>query len=1390
MAQVKARRSRLLVLAVIAVVSAAAFAGAYVVRQGVLDRRALASGEAGRKALADGDYPGALDGLGRFMQRFGDSGATAEDHVLYARARRNVPLPNRRHLPEAIKILRHTIGRFPDCAEAKTELLDLYVESGYATEALELLESMLSAAPRDLALLRRKRDVLVGLRRFTEALKVASAVDELAPDDVEGFLVTLRIRAETQTTVGETDAWVDKLIAARAGDPRFELIRVAHLLRKRDPDVVERVNEILDRLTALPTAAEPAFAKLLVGQLDAAARFDDSLRVLEKVEAAADREIRIDHVRRLWFARRADKIPELVERWKDDAVAADPEVAALTTLALIVVNRDGDAAQARGRLAASQDAVGKAWSAFVDAAARKAPADRGVVAALAEATTAVPDSPILHQALGDAHSALGELDLAVRDWETAAKLTLIWSRPLHSIARANLATPGRARFAEEPARAAFRRSPRDVEVIRTAIEAITSGGGEPDSKFVDQMLATLDFIRRAAPDHSTGSLPLEVQLLLGRDRARAEELVRSALAPTAKCSESTLLRLAQFAAMAGFPLEMELLAHSESRHGATPQLALSKAIAVARRSDAAAGLAAFDELRSRDPASASSIDWGLARASLVSAAGGPDAGTAWTALADAHPKELRVQLGALGASAVWANREATARVIERVRELTGDEGTTWRIAHARWVLADGAATDTDVAQAAAQLDGVTRIAPNNATAHQLLARALERLGNDATAESELRHADAILPGSTWITLELARLAQKQGRSDEARSLVAKAVAAKDLSPEQAESAAYLLAVQGDARGGADLLAPLTSSSAPSRSGLLLLAQLYARLGETERALGLCERLLSRPDADLVQFTADLLVSLGRPADADSVLLRLDASNSRPGDRELVRARNLLRRGSPEAARDAYRAAAKAAPDRADVWTEYLSRAVGAGDVREVNSILDDAQAAGVEAVQFAKSERALYASTIGDPRLRESLIVMLEDKSARPALKDALKTVAAAAADPSKQRETARAVRVLAEANVSVLALQLLAARLCAASGDVKRAGEIARKAMTRFPNSVPAARLTAELYVQGGRRSEALDAALVWKDRAAAVDLESELFVAGIQLQAGRAEDAASRLAPRVPGALARPSENQKLILVHAMALVRSGRELEATRLLGDLASRSPEWRTLPLALGPEWMGDAAGAKAWLQACAVHVPPDDASGRLLLSRGWAAAWQVYRDPALLAAAQAGFGALVASPDCSAQALFSAAILAKQTGDVATARSRYEAAIKRDPGLSDARNNLATILADSGEWEAAVVEATAAMKTRPGNANYLDTLAYALRKGGKFDQAKARLEAAIQLEPANPAWQLSLAELLLESSDRAGAAQAVSVVEEIQAGGFELSEGDRDRLARVRSGVR
>jgi Tfp pilus assembly protein PilF len=1386
------RRNRLIVLAVIVLTLAVASVGANWIRQRMLDSRAVAARESGRAALVAGDYLGALDGIGRYLQRFGGRGASTEDYVAYARARRNIPLPNRRHLLQAMETLRHALDVDPNCVEARSELLDLYLSTGYQTEALELVDSWLAKTPRDAALLRRKRDLLVGLRKFDKALETADAVNEVAPDDLDGFLRTLRIRVETQKPTSETDAWVDRALASHRDDPRFELLRVAALVgRTTTPDVSKQIDEILDRLIAGGGAAtDPSFATLLAAQLDTAGRFDDSLRVLTAAAGADDPELRRELARRLWYARRVDEIPPQVAKWGDDACRKDPELAALNALALVVTGRAADAAPLRSLLAEKADDVGKGWSAFVEASLRESRPDLGVVKSLAEAVAASPRSAILHQALGDAHAALGETELAVRDWDAAAKRTAIWSRPLVSMARANVATPGRERLAEEQARAALARSPHDVEVMRAAVETVAIAGGEIDAKQIDVVLRTLDFLRQSAPEHSTDLIPVQVELLRRRDPKQAESLIVAALDAKSTCSEDTLLRLARIAASAGMPLEFEVLDRCETAHGATPQLALAKAVAMSRHGDYAAGLAAFDALRKRAPADAPLFDWDLARTRYVDAAGRPEAGAAWLTLAEVHPTELAAQLGALGSSGAWTDRESIARAIDRVKEMTGDEGTTWRVARARWILSGDSATESDVADAVTQLKGVVAVAPYSAAAHRLLASALERLGNVAAAEQELRLADSASPGMISVALELARLAQKQGNGEEARRQLDKAVAAKDLSPEQAERAAYLLAVQGDARAGADVLEPLTSRMRLSRDGTFLLAQLYARMGDADRALELCGPLLARPSPDVVQFAADLYVSLGRSAEADALIARLDASNSRPGDRELVRARNLLRRGSPDAARDAYRAAADAAPARADIWTEFLSRAVGAGDVDVVTSILDDPRAADAEAVKFAKGARALYASSVADPRLRESLIAMLDDKAARPALTEALNAVLAGGADPLNRRDTARAVRRLAESDVAVLPLQLLSARLCAASGDVVKAAEIAGRAMTQFPNSVAAARLAAELFSAARRWPEALDAALAWHDRAGPAEVDSEIYVAGAQIQAGRAADAATRLAPRIPAARERPADNERMILLYALALVRSDRAAEAKRLLADLAAKSDAWRTSPLSLGPEWMGDAKSATTWLSIIAENVRESDAAGRLRLARGRAAAWEAFRDPSLLAAAKSGFDALLASPDCPAEAQFAAALLAEQTGDVEGAKRGYRAALQRAPSFAEAHNNLALLLAGGGEWQAAVAEATAATKAAPDNANYLDTLAFALRKGRVFDRAKSSLDAAIRLEPSNPAWRLSMAEALIESDDVAGATRAVAVVDELQTGGQELSAGDRDRLAKVRTAIR
>src|SRR5262249_16868500 len=154
-------------------------------------------------------------------------------------------------------------------------------------------------------------------------------------------------------------------------------------------------------------------------------------------------------------------------------------------------------------------------------------------------------------------------------------------------------------------------------------------------------------------------------------------------------------------------------------------------------------------------------------------------------------------------------------------------------------------------------------------------------------------------------------------------------------PDVVERAAYLLATSGDARRGVDLLASLDVRAAMQRDGTLLLARLVARTGDLERARTLCGRLLGRPDVEIVQLAPTLEVALGRTADADAALALLDAATSRPGDRELVRARVAVATGRNDEAAEAYKQAVERDPRRADVWTERVEFAIHRGDAATI-----------------------------------------------------------------------------------------------------------------------------------------------------------------------------------------------------------------------------------------------------------------------------------------------------------------------------------------------------------------------------------------------------------------------------------------------------------------------
>jgi tetratricopeptide (TPR) repeat protein len=1387
------RRARVLLILGVAGSLAAFVGGAYLWKQRKADHVALDHRERGRAALARGDYGAALDGLGSYLIRFGEKGATGEDWFLYGKARRRVEAPNGRHLGQAIAVLRKALEMLPASRDVQEELLALYVSTGYTTEALDLADAMLAGTPDDARLLATKRDLLVRLRRFAPALDVSTHLNRIRPDDVAGFLSTLELHSVVGTSRTQVDAWIDGVVAARAGDVRFELLRASAFLDRGETD---RAREGLDRIVAASAAMDDvAFLSLLSKELDRARRFKDALTVLERVRDTTDPVVRRDYVRRLWFEGRMRDVADRTAPWVVDLRDADPELLALRAVVLRANAGDAEADALRRELAGRTDAVGRAWRAFVDHAVRtisssasngatvsaeeSSKAARADAVALAEAVRAVPDSAILLQALGEAKAALGEFDAAFQSWEVAAHLAPAWPRPLTSIV-ARLRATGRTAISRPIAKEAYERAPGNLEALVTWLT--TCAEDELPRETVANLVRSAESLQAAAPQAADAILPVQVGMLVKIDRAKAEERLLAVLAKPDDLGEATLLRLARMSDEAGMEFGPRLLEASQRIHGVTPRLALASALARTRSGDSASALRRFDEMRTGAPDGGGGLDWGLARAGLLDALGDTSAGEAWIALADGNPAVLQAQLGALASESSWRDLDAVERIVGRVRELTGEPGITWRTANARLTLSRPDATKSDLAEALRTLETVVRDAPANIGARVLLAQALERTGNALGADAQLQAALATSPDNAWIALELARLAQQRGDETAARGYLDRVASARDVAPRHVERAAFYLAAQGDLQRSRDLLLPLESQARANREGTYLLARLQARLGEPERALRLCEKLLDQPTLAVLELAAELHATLGRPEDAEADLRRIDALELRSGDRELARARHAARFGAPEAASRAFLAAVSAAPDRADAWTAAVSWAIGTADLPGLRALIDDPRGDGVESVRFLRTARDLTPGALADERLRPLLLAAAQEPTQRDVLLESIRLAVAQRSSGAGLEATAQRVRVLADANIRVLPLQMLAADLCVRVGDLRAATEIARRAAAEFPNSPSASAQWAETLARSERWPEALEAGLQWRDRADRQDLRPRLFVASALLRLGRPADATESLEPLASVALARPEANEQVLVAWVVSLARSGRIARASEVMGDLARRSERWKTIPLSVGAEWMGDAAGAVAWLRACSANVPSGDSVARLALARAWGAAWERYRTPELLAGARDVLAPLTAMPDSPADAHFFDAVLAQSAGDPARARASYLAALQRDPKHIPSRNNLAMVLADGGEWEEAVRHAEQVVQLAPRTAEFLDTLAYCLRKGRKFDDARSRLQEAIDLEPGNPAWRIGLAETQSEAGDVEALRGALARIDQLMASGTTLTPDLRRRL--------
>jgi tetratricopeptide (TPR) repeat protein len=110
------------------------------------------------------------------------------------------------------------------------------------------------------------------------------------------------------------------------------------------------------------------------------------------------------------------------------------------------------------------------------------------------------------------------------------------------------------------------------------------------------------------------------------------------------------------------------------------------------------------------------------------------------------------------------------------------------------------------------------------------------------------------------------------------------------------------------------------------------------------------------------------------------------------------------------------------------------------------------------------------------------------------------------------------------------------------------------------------------------------------------------------------------------------------------------------------------------------------------------------------------------------------------SPDAAGPATM-VGILLESTGDLAGARSQYEAVLAKSPRAGVAANNLAWMLAQDGKYDEAMRWAKVAVEYLRSRPEPQDTLGWIHLKANRPIEALAAFEKALSLAPQNTTYR-------------------------------------------------
>ncbi|QDU33072.1 tetratricopeptide repeat protein [Poriferisphaera corsica] len=1335
-------KKRIVILLTVIVIIGVTISGLWFYRQDQNEERVSNLYAQANQLYDAGDYRKALEPMSKYVRNEPtDLDATYKLVEIYE----NVPQPGGRNIAAAVGKLQQIVDQNFDYKDATERLLDYYVQFQQNDEANQIINQLLAADPQNIDALEAQAVIDSRLRRFKESLNSADQVLALDPDNFRMQLLRIEVQNQLDVPVDKLIEEAENLAAAKPDDARYNLI-LSYVYQLAQDSSKSLSN--LQKAAAYETS-DTDYINTLIQFLDASGLFSQSISVLQNAAARTDDPLIHEAlIVRLMEVSRYNDALDVIGEINPESPATNLRILMYQTIALTYTDQEEQADKnVNALIKRSNDPQSETLGiALKDVLIEQDASSSETAEKIETAIKHHPSYAYLYLFLGEEYNNSNELEMAIDVWQNAARLRPSWAQPLAQLSLVYLAQ-GKTVEAQALATAAAQRDQSNPSIAATWALA-TAANIKPDQK--DQATDVLNVIKQLENRGVQGNQLLLMQLTLLEkinDKDQAKQVILDALDNDNEINQQTLLSIANLSRGMNLGLSNRIYDKVQNDFGMNPQLALARSIAMMSEGNVNEANQYFKDQYQQNINDEEKLNWDIAQATFWRINNDPRYIESWEAIANNYPDSARAQQLAIRALSGEADAlQSVEKTLERLEQLTGADNINVRIERAR-ILLNANNTDRNPEEAIKILESVINDFPDRIEPRLMIAKAYEESGNVPIAMRELANISKNNPDNPRVAIELARMYQSI-RSFNSSSNQLDIVRQSPLSTgNQLSTAARLYAGQNENRLALSIIEKLKNDNQLTENDLLLAAELYRRTDQNGKLQPLLANFLTNPTPRKLAWSADYYASIGENNKANQLIAQIKNLNLGDGVAEQYLANYAAAHQDLDKALNFDIQRTEKQPNNPNAWRQLIARYVIRGDG-------NDAVAAATTAMQHIDNDLSLKAFINNQnaiikfseqPIYRPIILGVLGDAENRTISSKILNELTIADKQDLKASDFADLIKPIANKHPGVLAPQNLIAEIYLRTGKFDEALQIADRVAVNFPDSPSAVRIATDAHMALGEWNDAIISANQWISRSSDAKLEASTRIAAAQIQLNQAYNAIRTLNPYVEQAQQQPDIFPQILTLYGQALAKDNRIQQAVEFYQPLFEKAPEWRAIALRSAILPTRNPNAIAAWLKQIESSIPVDDLDQQALLAESL---WDVGNRFDMDESKQQAISLIdniVSKPEAPATAWFIRGVIHESNGQLNDAAISYREAIKINPDLASAKNNLAFILIQQSQAnkEAASL-AEEAVNASPANPSFLDTLAAVQSANKDYKKAIETQKKAITLEPNNPLWRVNL----------------------------------------------